>query len=82
MKRSQKILINSLVACSFTFVGYIFGAAVERSKKSEIGVLRIDKSEEDAPEKIFLELNTDVESLKNKKCVQLKVLSKNYVARK
>lgn len=80
--KAKRVILNSLIFSSTLITGYIIGASVERSKKANVGVLRIDKSEENSPEKIFLELNTDIETLKKCRSVELKVVNKNYVTRK
>lgn len=68
------------VACSLSFAG---GIAVEKifTKKNtkSIATLRIDRSEEDEPPKIFLELEAPFEELQKMETASIKILNKNYI---
>lgn len=67
--------------------GLLFGAGVFVGKKQEIskitycGTLRIDRSLEDEPQNIFLELEIPVESLSKTKTASFKISNENYILR-
>lgn len=70
------------VACSIAFfgVGYATGRIFKKPKKEEIvGTLRIDNSDPDQPDALFLELGVPVEYISSKKIIHLRVLNENYL---
>lgn len=70
------------VACSIALfgVGYAAGRIFKKPKKEEIlGTLRIDNSDPDQPNALFLELGVPVEYISSKKTVRLQVLNESYL---
>lgn len=70
------------VACSIALfgVGCAAGWIFKRPKKEEIlGTLRIDNSDPDQPDALFLELGVPVEHISSKKIIHLRVLNENYL---
>ena len=66
----------------FTIIGFIVGLLFEtpkRYKKRLVGTLRIDSSDPDGPY-LFLELRTDVESIKQQKQVVVAVNTESYIS--
>lgn len=66
-------------------VGFIFGVVKEYDahiKKNSVGTIRVDKSEPELPPKLFLELETDLNTIVKSKYVKLKVLNENYISQK
>ena len=64
-------------------IGIIIGVIMTRKKHTNepIGTLRIDSSDPDGPY-LFLELSSNVDIVKSKKYVTLKVDTKNYITQK
>lgn len=61
-------------------VGYATGWIFKKHKKEEIlGTLRIDNSDPDIQNALFLELGVPVEYVSSKKVVHLRVLKENYL---
>jgi len=76
----KRILIS--VACSIALfgVGYATGWIFKKHKKEEIlGTLRIDNSDPDQPNALFLELGVPVEYISSKKTIHLRVLNESYL---
>jgi hypothetical protein len=71
--------------CSF-IVGGIGGVIFEKRNTTKrlgySGTLRIDNSEVDEPEKLFLELNRSLDELSKEKVVIFKVIKRNYISQK
>lgn len=59
------------------FVGY-FACCLKVAEKT-IGKLRVDHSEPDEPPALFLEMNTDPDSIVNKPYVVLSVEAKDFI---
>jgi hypothetical protein len=73
-------IIGKITIPIISFVsGISAGKLLERKKLKPVGTLRIDHSEKNEPEKIFLELECDVKHLSKQKEVVLKVLKKDYI---
>ena len=69
-------------ACSIALfgVGYVAGWIFKKPKKEEVlGTLRIDNSDPDQPNALFLELGVPVEYISSKKIIHLRVLNENYL---
>lgn len=65
------------------FASFCIGRKTKEEKKEDTsGVIHIDKSEEDEPEKIFLELTCSLPTLKSKKYAIFAISNKNYLTRK
>lgn len=79
MLRKSFIFIS--VGCAVFSAGFFWGKKIERSKKIFCGTLRIDKSVEDEPENMFLELETSMENLASKKEALFLISKKNYICR-
>ena len=64
-------------------IGIIIGVIMTRKKHTNepIGTLRIDSSDPDGPY-LFLELSSNVDFVKNKRYVTLKVDTKSYITQK
>lgn len=62
-------------------IGISVGKAKSPKKKPEVcsGTLRVDNSDKDYPNQLFLELDEDVDILKHRKIAHFKVLNKNYI---
>lgn len=81
LKMNKKMVLVS-VAYSITLfgIGYAAGRIFKRPKKEEIlGTLRIDNSDPDQPNALFLELGVPVEHISSKKIIHLRVLKENYL---
>lgn len=63
------------------YIGVSIGKAKSSKNKPEVcsGTLRVDNSDKDYPNQLFLELDEDVDVLKRRKIAQFKVLNKNYI---
>ena len=76
----KKVLITAVYSIALIGVGYAAGQLFKKPKKEEIlGDLRIDNSDPDIPNALFLELKVPVEYISSKKIVHLRVLNKNYL---
>lgn len=81
LKMNKKMVLMSM-ACSIALfgVGYAAGWIFKRPEKEEIlGTLRIDNSDPDQPNALFLELRVPVEHVSSKKIIHLRVLNENYL---
>lgn len=82
MKRYLGIAL-ALLGCGVSFgIGMALEKRRTSSKTLYCGVLRVDKSEEDESPKLFLELETPLESFQNLKTASFRVLNQNYILRK
>lgn len=61
-------------------IGYVSKKFVDNIET--VGNLRIDNSDPDDGPYLFLELETNPESIKRKKYITLKVVAKNYISQK
>lgn len=66
------------------FIGFLLGGfyMYALSGGEPIGTLRIDTSDPDDGPYLFLELSKDLNRIRNKKYVTLKVNSNDYISRK
>lgn len=71
------VISNAIVFC----IGIGIGKLKSSKKKPEVysGTLRVDNSDKDYPNQLFLELDEDVDILKHRKVAHFKVLNKNYI---
>ena len=77
---NKYILINSLSAVGFFITGYLVKKAVTKKPKiKEMGTLRIDNSDPDEPDMLFLELVKDTKDISDGDYVTFNVSRKNYV---
>ena len=73
-------LVIAIIYCLCLLIGgYILG--IYHAKQNPIGTLRIDSSDPDGPY-LFLELSSNVDFIKNKRYVTLKVDTKSYITQK
>lgn len=76
---------HTLLVIGIPIVSFISGIIVrqlfiKKPKKEEIlGTLRIDNSDPDQPNALFLELGVPVEYISSKKIIHLQVLNENYL---
>lgn len=77
LKFGGLVLSNAIIFC----IGISIGKAKSSKKKPEVysGTLRVDNSDKDYPNQLFLELDEDVDILKHRKTAHFKVLNKNYI---
>ena len=72
----KKVLITAVYSIALIGVGYAAGQLLKKPKKEEIlGDLRIDNSDPDIPNALFLELKVPVEYISSKKIVHLKPIA-------
>lgn len=74
-----KILNKVVTIAGAGFIGYLAGVVVTKRKTKYAGVLRIDNSEKDVPERLFLELNNDLDKIEKSKVIAVKVIRKNWI---
>ena len=83
MNKTLKRSIVGIIILSMCFASFCIGRKTKEGKKEDTsGVIHIDKSEEDEPEKIFLELTCGLPTLKSKKYAIFAISNKNYLTRK
>lgn len=76
-KRNVKVILLSF--SSFIF-GIVTNYLLNKFKKKEIfGTLRIDNSDKDNPNSLFLELKVPIDYISTKKSVEFNVLKENYI---
>lgn len=83
MNKTLKKSIIGIIILSMCFASFCIGRKTKEEKKEDTsGVIHIDNSEEDEPEKIFLELTCSLPTLKSKKYAIFAISNKNYLTRK
>lgn len=84
MNKTLKKSIVGIIILSMCFASFCIGRKTKEKKDDSrtSGVIHIDKSEEDEPEKIFLELTCSLPTLKSKKYAIFAVSNKNYLTHK
>lgn len=80
----MKKTICILTVCNICsgIIGYVIGSKISEKKiinSETIGTLRIDNSDSDNPNSLFLELKVPVSYISSEKIVKLKVLKENYI---
>ncbi len=60
-------------------IGYCLGKKSMKKSIKCYGTLRIDDSEKDISERLFLELDNDLKDIEKAKVIQLRVVKDNYV---
>jgi len=80
-------MIKAIIFSSITFfVGIMVGKSFEtnkiQKKTARCGTLRIDRSDPDEPERLFLELSVDIPTLTTMDRVIFNVVRKNYITQK
>ena len=74
------ILISAVCSIVAFGAGCAVGLILKKPEKEEIlGTLRIDNSDPDIQNALFLELGVPVEYVSSKKVVHLRVLKENYL---
>ena len=83
MNRTLKRSIIGIIVLSLCLASFCIGRKTKEEKKEDTsGVIHIDNSEEDEPEKIFLELTCSLPTLKSKKYAIFAISNKNYLTHK
>lgn len=77
----KKIILFSLPFTAF-YAGIIFEKNRIKNSTKYFGTIRVDHSEDDEPEKLFLELESSIDNLEDSKIVMFKVLRENYISHK
>lgn len=77
----KKIIFVAFQVSAFC-AGIIFEKHVREKNKKYLGTIRIDHSEPEEPEKLFLELESDIDNLEDGKVVMFKVSRENYISHK
>ena len=75
----KNFIFRTFTGVSLLGIGYFAGKMSERRHAKYAGVLRIDKTEKDEPEKLFLELNNNLNDITKAKTIKLKVIRKNWL---
>lgn len=78
----KTILLFPLISVASFAFGILIDRKINTKRTNYIGTIRIDRSEEDEPDKIFLELETDLETLAQTKTGNVRIIRKNYVSHK
>lgn len=71
-----------VIGISASILGFILGFTVSTVCKKYVGTLRIDQSDPNDSPYLFLEMSEDPRRLLNKKRVNLKVNTQNYISQK
>lgn len=75
----KKVLIPISILVS-SGLSFLLGYLIKKPKNQLVsGTLRIDNSDPELPNALFLELDETVESISKKKSVTFRVLKKNYI---
>ena len=77
-KTKKIILLSGLTLVSFG-IGYLIKTISDDKKDVVDGILRVDNSDPDNTNGLFLELQVPVEYIINKKTVKFKILKENYI---
>ncbi len=75
----KNFIFKTLASGVLVGIGFLAGKITEKRNTKYAGVLRIDKSEENEPEKLFLELDTNLKDIEKAKIIKLKVIRKNWI---
>ena len=79
MIKNKKIFIYVGLSIVSFIAGYILSEIVSNKKEEIDGVLRIDNSDSDNVNGLFLELKVPIEYITNKKLVTFRTLKENYI---
>lgn len=79
MIKMIKMVSKSVTIVGVGLIGYFAGAIATKRKTKYAGILRIDNSEEDIQDRLFLELHTDLNKIEKSKAITLKVIRKNWI---
>ena len=80
MLKYKKIMYIGMPIASFIAGIITRQLFIKKPKKEEIlGTLRIDNSDPDQPNALFLELGVPVEHISSKKTIHLRVLNESYL---
>ncbi len=75
----KKKIINIVCGIALFTCGYSIASIYYKKHTKFAGILRIDNSEEELPERLFLELEQDLKTIEKQKIIKLKVVKKNYL---
>lgn len=79
MIKNKKIFIYVGLSIVSFIAGYILSEIASNKKEEIDGVLRIDNSDSDNVNGLFLELKVPIEYITNKKLVIFRTLKENYI---
>lgn len=79
MIKNKKIFIYIGLSIVSFIAGYILSEIASNKKEEIDGVLRIDNSDSDNVNGLFLELKVPIEYITNKKLVTFRTLKENYI---
>lgn len=79
MIKNKKIFIYVGLSIISFIAGYILSEIASNKKEEIDGVLRIDNSDSDNVNGLFLELKVPIEYITNKKLVTFRTLKENYI---
>lgn len=79
MIKNKKIFIYVGLSIISFIAGYIISEITSNKKEEIDGVLRIDNSDSDNVNGLFLELKVPIEYITNKKLVTFRTLKENYI---
>lgn len=79
MIKNKKIFIYVGLSIVSFIAGYILSEIASNKKEEIDGVLRIDNSDSDNVNGLFLELKVPIEYITNKKLVTFRTLKENYI---
>ena len=75
----KQFIFDSAISGVALAIGYHLGKKQMKKSIKCYGTLRIDDSEKDISERLFLELDNDLKDLEKAKAIQLKVVKDNYI---
>ena len=79
MIKNKKIFIYVGLSIVSFISGYILSEITSNKKEEIDGILRIDNSDSDNVNGLFLELKVPIEYITNKKLVTFRTLKENYI---
>lgn len=77
--RKKSKIIGCIIGSIILFGSGLFIGRKHSKKEDVSGILRIDNSDPDSPNNLFLELTSPIEDISHKKEVSFKVLTENYL---
>lgn len=75
----MKTAIKAITLVTTFVIGVAAGALTTKKKIKYAGILRIDNSEHNDSEGLFLELHKDLSAIEKAKVINLKVIRKNWI---
>jgi hypothetical protein len=74
-----KLINKALLVVGAGISGYLVGIISCKKRTKYAGVLRIDNSEKDISERLFLELDGNLNDIEKAKVIKLKVIRRNWI---